>query len=92
MTSYDLAQLRGELFAIRTILVPCLDFLASRYENKNDVLDAIEKHAIEAVKREAPKFATPDRREDFVRSAVGWLSAMVQGAREEGSVGGPPLQ
>jgi hypothetical protein len=92
MTNHDLAELRGELFALKALLTPCLHFLAVHYDDPAGYLDRLNRAVIEGAKKAAPNFATAQYQASFVRAAVGWVGTVIEGAREPQTEPKPRLQ
>jgi hypothetical protein len=72
MTDCDLAELRGKMFAFKTILSCCLGFAATHFENPAAYLVELEKSIAEGVTQATPNFVPPKYRDTFVRFATGW--------------------
>jgi hypothetical protein len=92
MTDHDLAELRGELFALKALLTPCLHFLAAHYDDPAVFLDRLNQHVVEGATQAAPNLVTPNYQAEFVRAAVGWAGTLIEGARKQQSGPKPRLQ
>jgi hypothetical protein len=91
MTDYDIAGMHGELFAFKSLLAPCLGFLAAHYDDPAGFLALLEKHVVDGAKTAAPNYARAQYQETFVRSATQWAATVIEGARAQ-SAQSPRLQ
>jgi hypothetical protein len=83
MTEYDLAELRGELFAFKAIMASCLGFVASHYDDPGAFLAQLEKTIVAGTTEAAPLFAPAQYQASFVRAATGWAGTVIEGARQQ---------
>jgi hypothetical protein len=83
MTDYDIAETRGELFALKLIIAPCLKFLAAHYDDPVGFLATLEKNIVDGAKTAAPAYVLAQHQETFVRAATGWAATVIEGARSK---------
>jgi hypothetical protein len=90
MTSDDAARIRGELFAFKILITPCLSLLAAQHEDPTDFLDKLERAGIDAIRKSAPSYATGRGIETVVEAATGWMDAVVEGSKTLVKTSPPP--
>jgi hypothetical protein len=81
MTNTDIAELRGEIFGLKIMLVNCIGFIAAITDDPNAHLDAIQNESIEGI-----AMATNDKVKDaylqtFRAAAAGLVLQVVEGAK-----------
>jgi hypothetical protein len=81
MAQRDILELRAELLAFKTLMAPCLKFLAVHHEAPNDYLDNLNKSGVKRIIAAAPKLAAPKDVDDFVATATAWLGAAIEAAK-----------
>jgi len=92
MTRNDIVQLRGEIAALRLLLVPCLGFLAKHYDDPTGHLREVKRFALAAVRQLSPGLAAPRDQETFSQAAISLIEWAISEADESETSSSPRLQ
>ena len=81
MTNADIAEMRGELYALKIMLVNCLGFIAALTDDPTSHLDAIQNEAIEGIAGSTNDKVKPAHLRTFHAAAVGIVLQVVEEAK-----------
>jgi hypothetical protein len=81
MTNAELADLRGELFGVKILLISCLTQVAGTAPNPLAHLDAVGQEALAGIMKAAPSNIRQQHLRAFQNAAAGIVSQAIEAAK-----------
>ena len=81
MTTSDIAELRGEIFGLKILLVNCFEFISAITDDPIQHLNAIQNEAIEGIASAENQKVKPAHVDMFRGAAAGIVLQVVEGAK-----------
>jgi hypothetical protein len=81
MTNAELAELRGEIFGLKILLLNCMSFIAGCTDNPDSHLNAIQEQAIAGIAHATHDAVRPQTLRSFQGAAAGLVLQAVEAAK-----------
>jgi hypothetical protein len=81
MTNAELAELRGEIFGLKIMLINCIGFIAAITDDANAHLEAIQNEAIAGIAEATNDQIKPSHLQSFRGAAAGLVLQIVEGGK-----------
>lgn len=81
MTNRELAELRGEIFGVKILLMNCLTQIAGTAPDAEAHLDRIQKEAVDGIVKANPANIRSQNLRDFQNAAAGIVVQAIEAAK-----------
>jgi hypothetical protein len=90
VTNEELAELRGEIFGVKILLMACLTQVAGTAPDPVAHLDATQKEAVDGILRATPSNIRPQHLRVFQNAAAGIVVQAIEAAKVPHTPTPPP--
>jgi hypothetical protein len=82
VTNAELAELRGEVFGLKTLLFNCISFIAGQFDDPNSYLDELQTQTVAGIAQGTHDKIRPQNLQIFRASAAGIVVQAIEGTKE----------